>query len=123
MKDIEHGKIVMVPCMPLSTLLLAANITTIDFLTICTGSDADNERVKDVINSRKFQVKVGCHVGKREIRNYTRADGQNYFLKVDFDMANISRWDTLAILLHFVAYFFTIILWKRTMNVILLSIH
>ncbi|XP_069939672.1 uncharacterized protein [Cherax quadricarinatus] len=56
--DEERGSFVNVPCMPLSTLLLAANITTIDFLSSATGVDEDEKRIMDVLYSQHFDVKT-----------------------------------------------------------------
>ncbi|XP_042224866.1 uncharacterized protein LOC121868377 isoform X1 [Homarus americanus] len=56
--DEERGIYISVPCMPLSTLLLAANITSIDLLASATGVDKDEKRIKDVINSKTFDVKM-----------------------------------------------------------------
>ncbi|XP_063865943.1 uncharacterized protein LOC135103498 [Scylla paramamosain] len=56
--DEERGSTIMVPCVPLSTLLLAARITTIDLLTVATGNEEDNIRVADVIRGKNFNVKT-----------------------------------------------------------------
>ncbi|MPC12298.1 hypothetical protein E2C01_004982 [Portunus trituberculatus] len=56
--DEERGSTITVPCVPLSTLLLAARITTIDLLTVATGNEEDSMRVVDVIRSKKFNVKT-----------------------------------------------------------------
>lgn len=58
LQDEERGGTVMVACMPLATVLLAANVTSIDLLTIATGVDGDENRIAEVLNSRKFDVKV-----------------------------------------------------------------
>lgn len=55
--DEERGRIIWVKCMTLTTILLAANKTSIDLLTISTGSDNDENRIKDVTRSRLFDVK------------------------------------------------------------------
>ncbi|KAK3879637.1 hypothetical protein Pcinc_015808 [Petrolisthes cinctipes] len=56
--DEERGGTVSVPCVPLSTILLAANITSIDFLTAATGVQDDDTRIAHVIHSKKFDVKT-----------------------------------------------------------------
>lgn len=37
---------------------MAANMTKIDMLTISTGSENDETKIKDVLFSKKFEVKV-----------------------------------------------------------------
>lgn len=57
-QDEERGGTISVACTPLSTILMAANITSIDLLTAATGVDEDEKRVADVVNSKTFDVKV-----------------------------------------------------------------
>lgn len=57
--DMQQGKLTYVTCVPLSRLLLAANMTQIDLLTIATGTEADQLKIRDVIfNSKTFTVKT-----------------------------------------------------------------
>ncbi|KAK3879636.1 hypothetical protein Pcinc_015807 [Petrolisthes cinctipes] len=56
--DMEEGSLVRVPCMPLSRLLVAANMTQVDFLTISTGTPADEKKILDVVRNSTFNVKT-----------------------------------------------------------------
>ncbi|KAK7069343.1 hypothetical protein SK128_009516 [Halocaridina rubra] len=58
-QEIDRGSRVYVKCAPLSTLLLAASMTKIDFLSIATGTSNDQEKLTDVTKSTKvFDVKT-----------------------------------------------------------------
>ncbi|XP_042858775.1 uncharacterized protein LOC122244872 [Penaeus japonicus] len=56
--DEERGSHIWVTCVPLSTILTAANMTQLDLLTIATGAEKDESKIKDVIRSKKFDVKT-----------------------------------------------------------------
>ncbi|XP_069171981.1 uncharacterized protein [Procambarus clarkii] len=57
--DQKQGKNVYVTCLPLSSVLLAANMTQIDLLAVATGSDADHRTIRDVVLNREaFDVKT-----------------------------------------------------------------
>nr|XP_027235500.1 protein Star-like [Penaeus vannamei] len=56
--DEERGRRIWVTCAPLSSILMAANMTKIDMLTISTGSENDETKIKDVLFSKKFEVKT-----------------------------------------------------------------
>ncbi|KAG7167530.1 hypothetical protein Hamer_G012998 [Homarus americanus] len=57
--DEKQGKRVYVPCLPLSKLLVAANMTQIDLLTIATGTGGDHLKILDVtLNKKEFDVKT-----------------------------------------------------------------
>ncbi|RXG72589.1 hypothetical protein Avbf_00857 [Armadillidium vulgare] len=55
--DEERGTFITVPCSPLSSILKAINVSTVDLLTVNTGGDEDLKKVSDVIKSKKFHVK------------------------------------------------------------------
>ncbi|CAL4064862.1 unnamed protein product, partial [Meganyctiphanes norvegica] len=56
--DEERGSVINVKCTPLSSLLLAANMTSFDMLTIATGVDGDEQRISDVTRGKGFDVKT-----------------------------------------------------------------
>ncbi|KAK4322001.1 hypothetical protein Pmani_007223 [Petrolisthes manimaculis] len=56
--DMEEGSLIRVPCMPLSRVLVAANMTQVDFLTISTGTPADQNKILDVAKNSTFNVKT-----------------------------------------------------------------
>ncbi|KAK7069341.1 hypothetical protein SK128_009514 [Halocaridina rubra] len=56
--DEERGKTIWVQCMTLSSILLAANMTSVDLLTIATGADNDETRIKDAVNIKLFDIKL-----------------------------------------------------------------
>ncbi|XP_018018831.1 uncharacterized protein LOC108675341 [Hyalella azteca] len=45
-------------CAPLSSLLLAGNFTTIDMLSIATGYDRDEEKIRDALQTSKIDIKT-----------------------------------------------------------------
>ncbi|KAF2360891.1 hypothetical protein FHG87_008349 [Trinorchestia longiramus] len=56
--DDERGTTIWVLCAPLTPLLLTANFTQVDLLSIATGADNDEDKIKDVIISKKIDVKT-----------------------------------------------------------------
>ncbi|XP_063602606.1 uncharacterized protein LOC134778679 [Penaeus indicus] len=76
--DEERGSTIWVPCAPLSAILMAANMTRIDMLTISTGAENDEERIKDVLLSKAFDVKtvlIHYPTGRLFVQPYPRIPG------------------------------------------------
>ncbi|XP_076043164.1 uncharacterized protein LOC143026514 [Oratosquilla oratoria] len=56
--DEERGTITWVNCFPLSQILNAVQVTSLDLLTIATGTEGDNERIADVTKSTNLDIKT-----------------------------------------------------------------
>ncbi|XP_068206688.1 uncharacterized protein [Palaemon carinicauda] len=55
--DEERGGTIRAKCMALTPILMAANMTSIDLLSIATGGDSDEIKIKDVLRSKVIDVK------------------------------------------------------------------
>ncbi|XP_050728432.1 uncharacterized protein LOC127004589 [Eriocheir sinensis] len=57
--DNKRGTTIRVPCLPLSLLLEAAKLTSVDMLSVATGVPGDETRIADVTRNKKlFHVKT-----------------------------------------------------------------
>lgn len=87
-QDMEEGSLIRVPCVPLSRVLMAANLTQVDFLTISTGTHADQKKILDVTKSSSFNVKVSASY---LVSLFLNGEGQDYSMTYGHQEINLEN--------------------------------